>query len=393
MAEDFYAILGVPRTASADEIKKAYRKLARKHHPDVNPGDKKAEERFKQANAAFEVLSDPKKRKLYDEFGEDASKIGFDEKKAEAFRAYKAAQSGGGGRIPFGGGEGVDLGDLFGEIFGGGRARRNGGVGGGFPFDLDDMGTSSAAPSGPVRGEDLTAAVEVTLSEAVTGIERSLTTTRPGVCKTCSGSGTKGPATTCATCGGSGRTRAGFGPLQLVRPCAACGGTGRAATPCPACRGEGRVQESHRVTVRIPPGVQTGSKVRLAGQGEAGIRGGPPGDLFIEIAVQEHPLFRREGDDLYMDLPITVPEAVLGAEVRVPTFTGEVTVKIPPGSQSGRKMRLRGRGVPALKGGRAGDLYLNLQVTVPEDATASVRDAAEKLKAGYRGDVRAALRL
>jgi molecular chaperone DnaJ len=387
--EDFYTVLGVGRGASPEEIKKAYRKLARKHHPDVNPGDKKAEDRFKQLSAAFEVLSDPKKRKLYDEFGEDAAKIGFDEKKAEAYRAYKAARSGGGGS-PLGG-EGVDLGDLFGEIFGD-RARGNGGAGP-FPFDLEDLGMGGTPTSGPARGEDITFSAEVTLAEAVRGTERSLQITRPGTCKTCGGGGTKGRATTCATCGGSGRARGGLGPLQFARPCPTCGGTGRSAPRCPACGGEGRVEQSHRVTAQIPRGVQTGSRVRLAGQGAAGIRGGPPGDLYIEIAVEEHPLFRREGNDLHLDLPITVPEAVLGAEVRVPTFGGEVMVTIPPGSQNGRRMRLRGKGVPSLKASGTGDLYLTLRVMVPEEVNAPVREAAEKLKGEYRRDVRADLRL
>ena len=389
--EDFYTVLGVSRGASPEEIKKAYRKLARKHHPDVNPGDKKAEERFKQMSAAFEVLSDPKKRKLYDEFGEDAAKLGFDEKKAAAYRAYRSGQASPGGGIPFGG-EGVDLGDLFGEIFGG-RGRGNGGGTGPFPFDLEDLGIGEAPSTGPVRGEDITVSAQVTLAEAVRGTERSLEITRPGTCPTCSGSGTKGRATTCATCGGSGRARAGFGPLQFARPCPTCGGSGRSAPPCPTCGGDGRVQQTQRVTARIPAGVQTGSRVRLAGQGAAGVRGGPAGDLYIEIAVQEHPLFRREGDDLHLELPITVPEALLGAEVRVPTFTGEVTVTIPPGSQSGRKMRLRGKGVPSLKGSGVGDLYLTLRVVVPEQVNASVREAVEKLKGAYDRDVRADLRL
>jgi molecular chaperone DnaJ len=359
MADDFYTVLGVSRTASADEIKKAYRKLAKKYHPDVNPGDKAAEERFKQVSAAFDVLSDPKKRPLYDEFGEDAAKMGWDEKKAAQYRAYRASQSGGGGGFPFGGGaEGVDLGDLFGEIFGGGRGR---GAGmGGFPFE-------AAEATGPARGEDLTTGVHLSLAEAATGVERALLVKRPGACKTCHGAGTTGAPTTCKTCGGSGRTRGGIGPLQFQRACPTCSGTGRSAPVCRTCGGQGRTEESGRVTVKIPAGVQTGSKVRLAGQGAAGVRGGPPGDLYIETTVAEHPVFRREGDDLQMDLPITIPEALLGAEVRVPTFSGDVRVKIPPGSQSGRKLRVRGKGIPSLKGGSTGDLYLTLQIRVPEE--------------------------
>ncbi|WP_426730959.1 DnaJ C-terminal domain-containing protein [Myxococcus faecalis] len=331
MADDYYQILGVERTASEEAIKKAFRKLARQHHPDVNPGNKSAEEKFKQINSAFEVLSDPKKRKLYDEFGEDAEKIGFDEKKAEAYRQYRAQASRGGvGGIPYGG-EDFDLGDLFNDLFGG---RRGGGGGFNDPFGR----VRGRGPMGPERGEDLNAQVRLTLAEAVNGTERPLSVSRASPDR---------------------------------------------STP----------DERVRLTVKIPAGVQTGSKVRLAGQGATGARGGPPGDLYIETEVMEHPLVRREGDDLHMDVPVTVPEAMLGAEVRVPTFQGELTVKVPPGSQSGRQMRLKGRGVPSLKGGSPGDLYLRLQVKVPDTDTPETRAAAETLAKAYRDDVRRELTL
>lgn len=389
MADDYYQILGVDRGASAEDVKKAYRKLARKYHPDVNPGNKAAEEKFKQVSSAFEVLSDAKKRKLYDEFGPDAEKIGFDEKKAEAYRAYRAAASSGGagGGIPYGA-EGFDLGDLFGDLFGG----RGGGAGPG-GFDAGDLfGRRGGRASGPERGEDLTARVQLTLNEAVSGTERTLSMTRPGRCQACSGRGDSGKMGTCPTCNGTGRPRrAGiFGGGGV---CPNCQGTGRAMEPCPQCGGSGIKEETTRLTVKIPAGVQTGSKVRLAGQGAAGVRGGPPGDLYIETEVAEHPLVRREGDDLHIDLPVTVPEAILGADVRVPTFQGEVTVKVPAGSQSGRRMRLKGRGVPSLRGGAPGDLYLHLQVKVPEDASAEARAAAETLSRAYRDDVRRELTL
>jgi molecular chaperone DnaJ len=385
MAEDYYQILGVDRGASAEDVKKAYRKLARKYHPDVNPGNKAAEEKFKQVSSAFEVLSDAKKRKLYDEFGPDAEKIGFDEKKAEAYRAYKSAASSGGGAggMPFGV-EGFDLGDLFGDLFGG---RGGGGAG----FDGADM-FGRRRSAGPERGEDLTARVQLSLNEAVAGAERTLSIARPGRCQACSGRGDSGRMGTCPTCSGTGRPRRAsiFGGSGV---CPNCQGTGRAMEPCPQCAGAGIKEETTRLTVKIPAGVQTGSKVRLSGQGAAGPRGGPPGDLYIETEVAEHPLVRREGDDLHIDLPVTVPEAILGAEVRVPTFQGEVTVKVPPGSQSGRRMRLKGRGVPSLKGGASGDLYLHLQVKVPEDASAEARAAAETLSRAYRDDVRRELTL
>jgi molecular chaperone DnaJ len=384
MAEDYYQTLGVSRSATAAEIKKAYRKLARKYHPDVNPGNKSAEEKFKQVSSAFEVLSDPKKRKLYDEFGEDAAKIGWDEKKAEALRAYKNAAAQGGGGVHFEPGEGnVNFEEILGDLFGSAR-----GDGGGVDF----FGGGARA-TGPRRGEDLTTRVQLPLAEAVNGTERALSITRPGRCPTCSGAGTRGPVGTCPTCKGTGRTRRATGGLFFQGACPTCKGTGRAAQPCETCEGTGRVEETQRITVKIPPGVQTGSQVRLAGQGGAGTRGGPPGDLFIETEVLPHPLVRREGNDLYLELPITVPEAVFGGEVRVPTFSGDVTVKIPPGSQSGRKMRLRGRGVPSLRGSGRGDLYLDLKVMVPNGSDPEARAAAEKMRNAYRGDVRADVRL
>jgi molecular chaperone DnaJ len=389
MADDYYQILGVSRTASADEIKKAFRKLARQYHPDVNPGNKSAEEKFKQVNAAFEVLSDDKKRKLYDEFGEEAAKIGFDERKAEQYRAYKAAQAAGGG-MPFGGGGGgagvdFDLGDLF-EIFN----RAGGGQ------DVSDMFGRAAGgrAAGPAAGEDITATLTLSFNEALTGTERAISLQRPGRCQRCQGSGEVGTPTTCGSCGGTGRVRrSGILGMSSSGMCPTCRGTGRSAPPCPSCHGSGVMDETTRLTVKIPAGVHTGSKVRLSGQGAAGSRGGPPGDLYIETIVSEHPLVRREGDDLYMDLPVTVSEAMLGAEVRVPTFQGEVTVKVPEGSQSGRRMRLRGRGAPSLKGGPAGDLYLTLQVKVPEHPSQEARKAAEALARAYQTDVRGTLQL
>ena len=266
MADDLYSILGVARSASEADIKKAYRRLAKENHPDIRPNDKAAEERFKKATAAFEVLGDAKKRKLYDEFGEDAEKIGFDEKRAEQLRQYKAAAgSGMGGGFPFGGGGGgggvdFDLGDLFAEMFG----RAGGGARGAA------QGFGQRRPRA-MAGEDLSTPVTVTLNEAVAGGERVLNLQRPGQAS------------------------------------------------------------AQQLTVKIPPGVQSGSRVRLGGQGGPGVSGGPPGDLYLDVEVLPHPAVRREGDDLYMDLPITVPEAVLGAEVRVPTFDGDVTVRVPAG--------------------------------------------------------------
>jgi len=318
MAEDYYQRLGVTRKASDDEIKKAYRKLAKKYHPDVNPGNKSAEEKFKQVGEAFDVLGDAKKRKLYDEFGEDAAKLGWDEKKAEAYRQYRSPRSRGGnggadgfhfdfGDAGAGGAQGFDFESILGEMLGRqGRGRRR----------------------GPMPGADVTARLQVTLDEAVRGGERSFSLS-----------------------------------------------TGK------------------RLTVKIPAGVDTGSKIRLQGQGESGEHGGPPGDLFLEIEVLPHPLVRREGDDLYLDLPVTVREAILGADVRVPTFSGSGVITLKPGTQSGLKVRLKGKGAPSLTGGAPGDLYLVVQVRVPDTIDQGMKKAAEALDAGYAHDVRAGLKL
>jgi len=381
MADDFYQLLGVSRTASDSEVKSAYRKLARKYHPDMNPGDKAAEEKFKLLGSAFDVLGDPKKRKLYDEFGEDAAKLGFDEKRAEQVRAYRSSGPRGRGGTPFPGGMGgateFDINDLFGDLFG--RAGGGAGFAGGSPF-------GAPADEGPTRGADLTTRVSLTLQEAVSGTERALSLRRPGRCATCQGSGEMGKPQKCKTCGGAGRTKRGG-------VCSRCHGIGTTTPDCTACSGSGLVEETQRITVKIPPGVQTGSQVRVGGQGAAGERGGPSGDLFLETDVAEHPLIRREGDDLHLEFPLTVAEALLGAEVRVPTFQGEVTLRIPPGSQSGRKMRLKGRGVPALKGGTPGDMYLTLQIKVPAEASEEARAAAEALSRAYGSEVRAELKL
>jgi curved DNA-binding protein len=316
---DLYDILGVPRTATAEEIKKAYRRLAKQHHPDVNPGNKAAEEKFKEASAAFEVLSDEKRRKLYDEFGADALRTGFDERRAEEYRRWKRQGAPPGG-MPFDFGDfatvnvgdvgSFDFGSIFGEIFGGaghGRAR-----GRRAPF---------ATP-----GADAVAEVEIALRDAVLGAERDV-------------------------------------------------------------RVDGRT-----LRVKIPPGVGDGARIRLAGQGGPGANGGPAGDLFLEVRLASHAHLRREGKDLFLDLPVTVPEAVSGAEVRLPTFEGPVSLRVPRGAQSGMRLRLRGKGLPDLKGGPRGDLYAVVQVVLPQ-ATEAVEKAVRPLAALYEGDPRAGISL
>ncbi|HTO97021.1 MAG TPA: DnaJ C-terminal domain-containing protein [Myxococcales bacterium] len=375
--KDPYSVLGVAKTASAEEIKKAYRKLAKKLHPDMNPGDRKAEERFKEVSGAFEVLGDPKKRSLYDEFGEISTRPGFDEEKAREFQ--RQAQAGGFGGRGFGGFAGgesfdpSDLGSMFEDLFGrrqGARARR---------------AHAEAAP-----GDDAEASLEVDLRDAVLGAEREIAINRPTRCPECKGSGSRpgSKPQACPQCGGSGQVSMGgmFGV-----PCPRCQGEGTIRERCPRCQGEGTVPETARLKVRIPPGVETGSRVRLPGQGGPGQRGGEAGDLYLRITVREHPTVRVSGRDLSLDLPITPAEALGGAEITAPTFEGPVKLKIPPGSQSGRKLRLRGRGLPALKGGATGaprgDLYVVLQIVLPEDSP-KAREAAAALQKLYNLDVR-----
>lgn len=381
MAErDLYEVLGVARGASADELKKAYRRLAKKFHPDVNPGDKGAEEKFKEVSAAFEVLGDEKKRAMYDEFGADAAKLGFDPEKAKQYRAYRqqAAGAPGGMNFDFGdvGEGGFDFGDIFGDIFGrtsGGQRRR---------------------ANVPEEGEDIEGQVEIDLREAVLGATRTVTVQKPTTCEVCKGTGARGgKRATCPTCHGSGKARVSRGPLSFAGTCPTCGGSGEVGDACRNCGGAGVVNTRVNLEVKIPAGVETGSRVRLSGQGAAGRHGGAPGDLYIVVQVREHPRVTRAGDDLELQLPVTIAEAMLGAEVSLPTFEGTVQLKVPAGSQSGKKLRLRGKGVPHLKGHGRGDLYVVLQVMVPEDTGAEARRAAEKLAGLYTKDVRAELKL
>ena len=375
--KDPYSVLGVSKSASAEEIKKAYRKLAKKLHPDVNPGDKKGEEKFKEVSAAFEVLGDPKKRALYDEFGEVSTRPGFDEQKAREWQRQAQAAGGFGGGNPFAGRAGgfdpEDLSSMFGDIF----ARRQ-------------SATRRRAAVEPVPGDDAEAAIEVDLRDAVLGAEREIAVNRPARCPECKGSGARpgSKPVTCPQCGGSGEIRTGG---FFTTTCPRCNGEGEIRDPCPRCGGAGTVAETARLKVKIPPGVETGSRVRLPGQGAPGERGGEPGDLYLRITVREHPAVRVQGRDLSLDLPITPEEALGGAEVSAPTFEGTVKLKIPPGSQSGRKLRLRGRGLPALKGGTTGaprgDLYVVLQIDIPPDSP-EARDAAASLQKLYKTDVR-----
>jgi molecular chaperone DnaJ len=374
MAErDYYQILGVQRGASQDDIRKAYRKLARKHHPDINPGNKEAENRFKEISVAYDVLGDEQKRKLYDEFGEAGLAAGFDAEKARSYRQWQQQSGGAGGGYQF------DMDDLS-ELFGG-----FGGMG----------GSARRTRQGPMRGEDIESSMEIDFLDAVRGFQTSITLQRPVTCETCHGSGTKPGSnpTSCPECGGSGSKSVAQGPLQFRQTCPRCMGTGKLpGDPCTVCRGAGRVLRAETIRVNIPPGAEPSKRIRLHGKGEAGVRGGPAGDLYIVPRIRPHPLLTRSGKDLSMELPITIGEAVRGATVEVPTPLGKLNVKIPAGAQSGQQLRLKGKGVSAHGQSSAGDLYLRLMVRVPKDNNIA-DEIIETIDRAYAEDVRKDLRL
>jgi molecular chaperone DnaJ len=368
--KDYYAVLGVSESATQKDITKAYRKLARETHPDANPG---SEERFKEVSAAYDVVGDPEKRKEYDE----VRKLG---PVGAGFGG--PGGPGGGGAGPFGGGGGFrvdDLGDL-GDIFGGLFNRR--GRGGGAPRG-----------AGPQRGADLEATLTMPFDDAVHGTTTTLTLTSDAPCPTCHGSGAEPGTTplTCPVCEGRGVVDEDQGLFSFSSPCRNCGGRGvLIETPCHTCSGSGAVRRPRNVKVRIPPGVDDGARIRLKGRGAPGRNGGPAGDLFVEVSVADHPLFGRKGDDLTITVPVTFPEAALGADVKVPTLEGTpVTLRIPAGTRSGRTFRVKGRGVPARR--RQGDLLVTVEVTVPSSLSDAERRAVEDLAAASGGSPRAHL--
>jgi molecular chaperone DnaJ len=374
MAErNYYQILGVERSASHGDIRKAYRKLARKHHPDINPGNKEAEDRFKEISVAYDILSDEQKRKLYDEFGEAGLAAGFDAEKARSYQQWQQQSGGPGGGYHF---DMDDLSELFGGLGGmGGRGRKT--------------------RQGPMRGEDIESTMEIDFLDAVRGFQTSITLQRPVTCETCNGSGTKPGSnpSQCPECGGTGSKSVAQGPLQFRQTCPRCMGTGKLpGDPCTACRGAGRVLRADTIRVNIPPGAEPSKRIRLRGKGEAGVKGGPAGDLYIVPRIRPHPLLTRSGKDLSMELPITIGEAVRGATVEVPTPLGKLNVKIPAGAQSGQQLRLKGKGVSAHGQSSAGDLYLRLMVRVPKDNNIA-DEVIETIDRAYAEDVRKDLRL
>ena len=378
MAKDFYEILGVKKTASEEEIKKAYRKLARKWHPDVNPGKKEAEQKFKEISHAYDCLGNEEKRKLYDEFGEEGLRTGFDAEKARQYKqwsSFQQQQARGAGGEPFGRYHRYE--DIFGDLFGSGG------------------GPSEASAATVGAGGDIEHDMTIDLVSALRGFETNLAMQKPEACAGCNGRGTDPKATlsTCTTCGGSGRLNVAQGPMQFTKACPRCKGHGQVGKPCGQCGGSGQVMGTETIRVTIPRGVKEGSRVRVAGKGEPGFYGGPPGDLYLIIHIEPHPLLRREEDNLYMDVPVTVREAILGGTITIPTVEGEVNLKIPPGSQSGQTLKLKGKGAMNLKTKQRGDLMVKLVVKVPKTDDREILEAVRKMDRYYEEDVRRSLRL
>ncbi len=352
--EDYYKVLGVERGANQDEIKKAYRRLARKYHPDVNPGDKSAEEKFKQISEAFEVLSDPKKREVYDRYGS------YSDNMSEA-----GAPGGSGfgfGGFDFSGFGSGSFGDIFSELFG--SSRRGNATNTNTNFNANANANPTSQPS---KGQDIEYALSISFEQAVQGFTANITLSRDDVCNRCNGNGDLGGSPqTCNRCQGTGKVVTQTGKLQFKTPCSDCQGTGRRKQACGLCLGKGTIPKTESVKTRIPPGVDTGSRVRVGGKGHAGVLGGVPGDLYIITNVGEHPYFTRKGDNIYCTIPITVPEAAIGAKIEVPTIAGKAVLRIPPGTQSGQKFRLREKGVPSLRGNVCGDQYVEVRIVLPK---------------------------
>lgn len=349
---DYYEVLGVARNASDDDLKKAYRRCAMKHHPDRNPGDAAAEAAFKECKEAYEVLADANKRRAYDQHGH---------------AAFEHGMGGGGGP----GGPGFsDMGDIFGDIFG------------------NIFGGGGGGARGPRRGADIGYVMELSLEEAVGGVEKQIEIPTLDECETCKGSGSAdGKVETCDTCKGRGQVRFQRGIFSMQQACPHCNGRGQTiANPCGDCHGQGRVERTKTLQVKIPAGVDNGDRIRLTGEGEAGPAGSPAGDLYVEVRVREHEIFQRDGDDLHCEVPIRISQAALGDIVRVPTLGGEVELRIPAETQSGKLFRLRDKGVKSVRSRKPGDLYCRAVVETPVNLTQEQRELLEKFETTFVGE-------
>lgn len=341
--KDYYEILGVKKGASQDEIKRTFRRLARKYHPDVNPGDKTAEQKFKEINEAYEVLGDPKKRAGYDQFG----KTPFGPEGFEGFRTYDFGTGG--------------FEDIFSDFLGGFRRR--------------DV---------PARGPDLTTSLDISLEEAYKGATKPITLTREVSCTACGGTGAE-VSQRCSNCNGTGVIQQGRGFFNISQTCPACKGRGRIIKKaCRVCSGNGNTLTTETLNVRIPPGADTGSRLKLRGKGGAGIKGGSSGDLYIEVVVKPHPLFKREGNNIYVDVPVTVGDAILGGKIKVPTLDGNATMTLPAGTDSGKKFKLKGKGLPSFKTGVRGDEVVVIKIIVPKKVSEKTRDALQEVEKAYK---------
>ncbi|MBI4710432.1 MAG: molecular chaperone DnaJ [Nitrospirae bacterium] len=349
--KDYYDRLGVKKDASQDDIKKAFRRLARKYHPDLNPADKASEQKFKEINEAYEVLGDVKKRTDYDKFG----KSPFEAGQGQGFEGFRGHDFG----FDFGG-AGTDI---FSDLFGTRGQRET-----------------------PLRGADLAASLEISLEEAYKGVTKPITLTREIPCSICSGTGAE-DSRTCPACKGAGSSQQNRGFFRLSQDCPSCRGRGRIVTKaCRPCRGSGNSVITETVKVKIPAGAHTGSRLKLQGLGGAGMKGGPAGTLYIEITVRQHPVFKRDGDDIYVDAPVTFSEAALGGKINVPTLDGTAAMTLPPGTDSGKKFKLRGKGLPDTKTGIKGDEYVVIKIVAPKKVTAKTKEALQEIEKAYAGD-------
>jgi len=378
---DYYDTLGVPRKASTDDIRKAYRKLARKYHPDLNPGDKSAEERFKNVQEAYDILSDSKKRQMYDQYG-FYSESGF-----------AAAGAGPGGQGPHPGMDfnGFEFSDFFQGASGAGGRRTD--TGGGFRDIFSQFfggrGEQQPQPE-PEKGGDLEYVMDIDFWQAIKGMQARLNITRYEVCGTCHGAGTSGAGeVTCPQCKGTGNVSQMAGAMKFSLTCPRCGGSGKLRNACPTCGGDGRVTRTESVEVRIPPGARNGSRLRVPGKGNAGTMGAPPGDLYITTKVEEHPFFRREGDNIEIQVPVAVWEAALGAKIEVPTIDGRTLLKIPQGTTNGQRFRLREKGVLNSRTNQRGDQIVEVAIVAPDPRDERTRELLREMAKLHPEDPRA----
>jgi molecular chaperone DnaJ len=376
---DYYETLGVPRQADTEEIRKAYRKLARKHHPDLNPGDKSSEDRFKNVQEAYDILSDPKKRQMYDQ-------VGF-----YSENGFPGAGPGGAGQGPQ---PGMDFSGFdFSDYFSGGAGPQGGGrrteAGGGFRdiFSQFFGGRGGAQQAQPEKGSDLEYVMDIDFWQAIKGTQTRLNITRYEICETCHGAGSTGAGeVTCPQCKGTGNVQQMAGAMKFSLTCPRCGGSGKLRNACPTCGGDGRTTRTETVDVRIPPGARNGSRLRVPGKGNAGTMGAPPGDLYITTRVEEHPFFKREGDDIEITVPLAVWEAALGAKIEVPTIDGRTLLKIPHGTKNGQRFRMREKGVLNARNNRRGDQIVEVAITAPDPRDERTRKLLSDLADQFKGE-------